>query len=363
MGRYRLYGLPPGHYSVALIPSGEETSAEVSAPVWFPGASDPGRASFFELKPGEIRTSVNLTAFGATASSISGRVSGMAGGADQSQAAVELATADGLHSPITVVLTDDDGRFAISSAPPGEYRLLAWAPFSGWEPHGEPAPANARAADRAISVAGVHVEADVELQPLVRVQGRLTDDGSADNVFPCSVAERIVFRSEDGWLNVWATAAVVTADHFTIQGLPAGRYAIEMPGLGNSCRIAAVRVGDQLARGAVVQVDGSAPLTVVLTAATGEVSGVVTASDGALPRGIVVLSPADGDRAAQVTKIDAAGGFRFAHVLVGEYRMIALSALNSADYLDPLEESNLGAKPIVVEAGRKLTSDLRLVRR
>jgi hypothetical protein len=361
MGGYRLHGLPPGHYSVALVPAGEDTSVPVFAPVFYPGVSGPGRAVFFELNPGETRTSVNLTAAGPDAPSISGKVSGMPAGASQSRAAVALATRGGLRIPIAAVLTDADGVFVIPNAPPGEYQLTAWAPFAGWEPDGPPA-ANARTAVRSVSVSGAGLQADLELQPLARVSGRLVWNGGASSGYPCSGGKQIVFRSEDGWLDVWAPAVAVNGDRFTVEGLPAGRYAVEMPGLGNSCRLTTLRVGDHAAPGGVARIDGSAPLTLVLTAATGELSGTVAASDAKPPRGIVVLTPADGDCVAQVAQIDAGGHYRFGQVLAGEYRLIALDGLNSADYLDPQKASDRGAQSVVMEAGRKLTFDLRLVR-
>jgi hypothetical protein len=363
MGRYRLHGLPPGHYSAALVPSGEDASAPVLAPVYYPGVSDPAKAVFFELKPGETEASVNLTAAGPEAPSISGKVSGIPAGANQSRAAVVLATRGGLPVPIAAVLTDAEGAFVIPNAPPGEYQLTAWAPFAGWEADGQPAAANARAAVRSILVSGAGVQVDVDLQPLVKVSGRLVWDGGAGAGYPCSGDRQIVFRSEDGWLDVWSPAVAVEGDRFTIEGLPAGRYTVKMPGLGSSCRLAAVRVGDQAAPGGLAPIDGSAPLTLVLTTATGEISGAVTTQEGKPAVGMVVLAPSDDVAAPQVARLDAEGRYRFSHILAGEYRVTAMDRLNSTDYLDPIEAPKLGADLVVVKAGESVTSDPREVRR
>jgi hypothetical protein len=155
----------------------------------------------------------------------------------------------------------------------------------------------------------------------------------------------------------------VEGDRFTVEGLPAGRYRVKMPGLGSSCRLAAVRVGDQAAPGGLALIDGSAPLTLVLTTATGEISGVVTTQEGKPAVGIVVLAPAEDDEGPpQVAQLDAEGRYRFSHILAGEYRLTAMNGLNSTDYLDPVEAPKLGANLVVVEAGKSVTSDLRLVR-
>jgi hypothetical protein len=123
------------------------------------------------------------------------------------------------------------------------------------------------------------------------------------------------------------------------------------------------RLGDRAAPGGVALIDGSAPLTLVLTTATGEISGVVTTQEGKPAVGIVVLSPADdAEGFPQAAQLDAEGRYRLSRIVAGEYRLTAMNALNSTDYLDPVEAPKLGAKRVVVEAGQTVTFDLRLVR-
>ena len=136
-----------------------------------------------------------------------------------------------------------------------------------------------------------------------------------------------------------------------------------MPGLGDSCRLTAVRVGDHATPGGVALIDGSAPLTLVLATATGAVSGVVITLEEKPAVGVVVLSPTDGEATPQFVQLDAEGRYRFSQVLAGEYRLTAMNSLNSTDYLDPVEAPNLGSKLVVVEAGREITSNLRIVRK
>jgi hypothetical protein len=214
-----------------------------------------------------------------------------------------------------------------------------------------------------VSVAGADLQAVPVLQPLAKVSGRLVWDGGARGDYPCRGGKQIAFHSEDGWDNVWRPAIAVDGDRVSVLGLPAGRYRVEMPGLGDSCRLAAVRMGDQAASGDVAMIDGSVPLTLVLTTATGGISGTVIAQDDKPAVGLVVLSRTDGEAVSQVSPLDAEGRYRFSQVLAGEYRLTAMDSLNSTDYLDPIAAPNLGAKLIVVEAGRQITSDLRLVQK
>jgi hypothetical protein len=361
-GRYRLHGLPPGYYSVSVVPTGDAPGAEVFAPICFPGTADPGKAEFFELKSGESKTSVDLTVAVSEALSISGTVSGIPEDEKPNRAAVSLAKRGGLRVPIASVLTASGGAFVIPNVPPGEYQLTAWTPTAGRGSGGPPAGVNARSAVRSVSVPGGDLQVDLELRPLVRTSGRLAWDGSPAGDYACGGTGQIAFHSEDGWLDVWPPVVGMNGDRFTVEGLPAGRYWIEMPGLGALCRLAAVRVGNQEATGGVALIDGPAPLTIVLSTATGEVSGAVTAEDAKPAVGVVLLLSTDGHGAVQAAQVDAEGHYSFSEVLAGVYRLIALDRLNSTDYLDPFEAPKLGAKLVVIKAGRTATSDLRLVR-
>jgi hypothetical protein len=264
-GKYRLHGLPPGQYSVAVVPFGE---ASGFAPVFFPGSSSPGEAQFFELKPGETTASVNLRVATVETRSISGKVSGMPADASADRAAVALVTRDGLLVAVSGATAGADGAFVLRDVPPGEYQLIAWIPFAGWDTGRKAAGANARSAVKSVSISSVDLQADLELQPLAKVSGRLVWDGSPRSNYPCQGGKQVVFHSEDGWLSVWSPAVVVEGDRVSVAALPAGRYRVEMPDLGASCRLAAVRVGDQVAPGGFAVIDGSAPLTLVLTTAT-----------------------------------------------------------------------------------------------
>lgn len=342
-GNYRLYGLAPGWYAVAVFPTGEPGD-----PGFTPVYSD-----FFELAPGDTLGNVNLVAATSQPASVSGTVSGIP---DEEQvAAVALASRGGVPALIAGVLSESGGSFVIHDVPPGEYQLLAWTPAEGRDPGGPPASPTARAASRSISIFGGDLQADLALQPLVKANGRLTIQGDA-----CSSEKEIAFQSGDGWREVWPVAVTVNGDHFTAEGLLAGHYRISVSSLDGSCRLAEVRVGDKVAPGGMVAIDGQSPLTLVLTSATGEISGVVGGADAPTTTGMVILSPADGEGAVQVAQVDAAGRYAFGHVVAGEYLLVARKALDSTNYLDAVESPKLGTKLVTVEAGGKVKCDLKL---
>jgi hypothetical protein len=362
MGRYRLFGLPAGRYSVVVVPRGSESAAGSFAPAFY-GSADSRQAVFFELQPGEIRTSVDLIVAGTQRSSISGTVAGTPSDSTPGRAAVALVK-DDLDFLAAAVLTDSEGAFSIPEVPAGDYHLIAWTPFKGWElPPWPSSKATARVAAQKVSASGADLRVSLALRPLVTVRGNVIWEGSRGGGQACSGAGEIVFQSQDGWPEEWMPAVVPEDDRFRVAALPAGRYRIETHKLRGSCPLVEVRVGDQPAPLGVALLDGSTSLTLLLTNRTGDVSGAVTADEASPAAGIVLLAPVDADGVVQVAQINAEGRYQFRDVLAGQYRLMALSRLDSTDYLDSVEAKNLGAKLVLVEGGKKLTSDLKLVRK
>jgi hypothetical protein len=336
-GNYHLFGLPPATYSVAIVPSGDSGAAEVFAPAVY--------GSFFELKPGETRMGVNLTAAGPQAPSVSGKVSGIP--ENMGDAAVMLFTKGSLRVPIAAAETGPDGAFIFQNVPPGDYQLTAWAPFHGGDFDSVPSGSDAHVAGRPISIAGADLHTDLHLRPLVKISGRLTRD-------PACSAGRVVFHPEEDWPEEWAWEAAMSGARFTAEGLPPGRYRLDAPELAGTCR---------LVPPTLTLPDGAgAELVLALSSAAGEISGTVTTHEAKPAGGLVVLWPADREGDPELAQVDASGRYRFHNVLVGPYLLMPVGRLNSADDMDPEQAPKRGAKTVTVQAGREVTTDLRLVR-
>lgn len=360
-GRYRLYNLLPGYYSVAVVPIGEATESEVFAPVYFPGVTDPEKAAFVELKPGETRTNVDLALSGLLSHSVTGTVSGIPESWEGKRVAVSLCTRGALRLPVATVLTDAKGSFVMRDLPPGDYLLTAWGPIIGSESGGPVAGGQARSAIRAVSIGGGGEERlDLQLHPLVTVEGRFVVPGSSPSGPVCTAANRISFQPEDGWLDVWKPGISVSGDRFVVRDMPAGRYRIELPALEAPCHLAEVHVGSSPTSAGSVMVDGTAPLTLVISAASGGLSGSVTTDSGQHATGVVILIHAEGEPGIQVARLDPEGRYRFDQVSPGPYRLVAPGELMSMDFLDPIAVEKMATMGVLVQAGRAMDANMRI---
>ena len=314
-GIYRIFGLPPGTYSVAAVPNYDSAAAGLFAPAIY--------GSFFELKAGETRTGVNLTAGALQEQSISGKVSGIP---KKGTAAVMLFTKGSLRIATAAAETDAEGAFVLPNVPAGDYQLSAWAPFSG-DYDSPPEGAEARAVSRSVKVAGGDVQADLELRPFLKVNQKLTRDAR------CAAETDLIIYPDEGWPEEWKWEGEA-------KWLPPGRYRVETT--SGACPVAPA---------SFTLVDGS-ELKLTLRAATGEISGTV----GQAASGLVALWPDEGEDDSQIAPIDSEGRYRFPKVPAGVYRLMAVERFDSAGYRDALETR---AKEITVTAGQRVTVDLR----
>jgi protocatechuate 3,4-dioxygenase beta subunit len=360
-GMYRLYGLPPGHYSVAALPPVGDVSADPFLPT-FHGPGGPAEAIFMRLTAGETRSSVDLTVERSRPISISGIITGIPNGEGRREAAVALVAKRGLRAPFAYTLTDREGAYTFANVPPGDYTVVAWAPFQGWESHVHAIGQEGRTASVDVRVSSPNARIDLELRPVIQVEGQIVLDPANLGRSECRGLEPLVFRSDGAWFGAWSAVFSPDGKRFTLSSLPAGAYRIHAPHL-EGCHLS-IRQGERAAPTDTVHVDASTPLTVVLSAAQGELSGQVHAENGAPPpTGFVLLARADETGRLELTPIDGEGRYRFRDIQPGTYRLAAVAGVDTADILDPLALPPDSAITITVEAGKSRTADIRMTRR
>jgi hypothetical protein len=360
-GIYRLHGLPPGHYTVAALPPRGDVSTDPFMPTFY-GPGSPAEAIFMELMPGETRSSVDLAVARSWPISISGTITGIPDGEGRREAAVALVARRGLRAPIAYTLAGREGAYAFDNLPPGDYSVIAWWPFQGWESHVHAIGREGRTAAINLPVSSSNARIDLELRPVVQVEGQIVLDNANLSRSECRGIEPLTFRSDDAWFGEWSAVHSPDGKRFTLSSLPVGAYRIHAPQL-EGCHLS-IRQGERAATSGTVHVDASASLTVVLSTATGEVSGEVHAEDGApRPTGFVLLARADETGRLELMPIDGEGRYRFRDIQPGTYRLTAVERVDTAGIMDPLAVPPDSAMTITVEAGKSQTANMRMIRK
>lgn len=360
-GIYRLHGLPPGRYSVAALPPRGDVSADPFMPTFY-GPGSPVEAIFMQIMPGETRSSVDLTVARSWPISISGIITGIPDGEGRREAAVALVARRGLRAPIAYTLADQEGGYTFSNVPPGDYTAIAWWPFQGWEAHVHAIGKEGRTAAVNLPVSTSNARIDLELRPVVQVEGQIVVDHADLSRSECRGIEPLTFRSDDAWFGEWSAVHSPDGKRFTVSSLPVGAYRIHAPQL-EGCHLS-IRQAEKEAPSGTVHVDASTSLTVVLSAATGELSGQVHAEDGApRPTGFVLLARADETGRLELTPIDGEGRYRFRDLQPRTYRVTAAGRVDTAGIMDPLAVPPDSAMTITVEAGKSQTANMRMIRK
>jgi hypothetical protein len=284
-GNYRIEGLAPGQYRV-----------RVGNDYWYPG-----------VKSEEAATVITVAAYGAYEANvtlaevsgfrISGRVSGLAAGLEQTPP-VMLAPRDFSRVRHRQTPIGDDGAFLFEGVPAGEYYLSITAP------HATPELVRVSNGD----LAGI----ELRVPRLIPVQGTVTLEGAA---LPRDMSISFEGASE-GWVPVSPDRTFQTA-------LPEGEYRVTVSGLTDRMYVKALEADaiDLVAAPLEVK-DRQTPTRLKLTVGVSNgvrVRGHVTGETGSLARSRLILSGA-ATSASMNAAISDDGAFEIPRMTPGAYR-------------------------------------------
>jgi hypothetical protein len=208
-GAYRIYGLPPGAYTVSVVPlrtaadvvyarrdaevdailrqlrqgrSGQpppirqppasESTAPDFVPVYYPGVPAMDEAQPIVLGIGEEQNDVDIVVRLMRTARVSGQV--VAGGSPVTGGSVSLTRASRHSTRLPGAAVRADGTFEFSAVPPGRYQLVSWHIFKGAAPD-----APCLFATREVELAGSDMEGlQLALRPCLRVVGHVTGKGA-----------------------------------------------------------------------------------------------------------------------------------------------------------------------------------------
>jgi hypothetical protein len=424
LGDFRLFGLPPGAYVVAALPTfgrgdlERMTDREATellrqleqptgraggtrapgplvtfAPTYFPGTPSVGQATLIQVEHGQVRDDLHFSITTFPAAAIRGRVVGVDGGPTR---AVTLSI-EAVGPPLPIAGTalprierpGADGVFQVNGLSPGLYRLRARGGGVTVNAMGDGAQtrpeAQTQSATLEVSVAGFDIEGVVlGLQEGGRMSGRFTV--RATEVPPSWAGASVILQpltqgpnnSTGGVLTPGVPRREGTADaagDFTVTGLEPVEYEVVVT-LPTALRSSGWHVEtirhnntDVRDRPIVFGQESLNDVEVRVTQAVTELTGTL-ASESGTPAAdyFVVVFPADRDlwHAAsprvRVVRPAADGTFRVGDLLPGTYRISALTDVESAEEKERsfLEAIYAASVEVTVNHGQSTRQDLRI---
>jgi protocatechuate 3,4-dioxygenase beta subunit len=396
-GMFRIFGLPPGEYTIGTswfysgtpirVPTdGEIREAFLAAarpglpppappppppvhysygPTYAPSTGDPLSSSTLTLGPGEVREGVDLHMQLTQTAHIEGDVTGL-NGAPVPDAGMVLFRRNkvGPH-PTTHWGAGSDGHFTTSSLGPGDYGLLALV-----QPTAD-TPLLWAMAD--VTLSGPEpAMVPLHLQPALTLTGRIVFDGGPNPPDPTKA--RLSLQPLEGTNAIvnGTTVKIEPTGTFAMTGVTPGRFLLNANMIGApTWQVASLTIGGQDGMDLPVEIGAADPPPVVVTFTdrASDLSGVVSAPTGQRSSDFFVVAiPADrvywtpGSRRIRSTRPGTDGRYVFTGLPAGQYVLSATTDLTGGDLQDPSVLGELAAQaiPVTLGAGEKKIVDLKL---
>lgn len=370
-GTYRISGVPPGEYviSAALsLPGGR------SAPVFFPGTTDPVHAGKVSVTAGDEHGSIDfMLARAGTA-----RITGTVLGPDGSPVGPVLVSVETTLDVIQQVRSGRDGTFAITGLHAGSYRLTATqtgppvqAARTQAQALADLAPAFWAQQSVEVPYSG-QVDVTLSLRPTATWSGEIAfDDPRADSSGRLD-ATVVLTALDRPALPLMGQARDGT---FRITGIAPGRYSLEVQAQADGTWLKSAEAGGRsLLAGPLVFESGSDSLArakLILSRALSELTGRLLDQAGQ-PATLywVAAFPADrtlwqpGSPRLVRTRPATNGEYLFEAIPAGEYLVAVFGDLHPMDWRDASFLASLSAQAVRVQthAGARAIQDLRIAR-
>jgi hypothetical protein len=405
-GIYRLFGLPPGDYTIgtawyfsgldARVPTDAEireafqavtrlgTPQPSAAPTppptkysysrtYYPDTVDPLSARVLSLGPADVRDGIDLHLQFLPTSHIEGTVLGTDGSpAHQANMVLFRHNRVGAN-PTTFFSAQPSGHFTTGSLPPGPYTIFAETSAT------QDAPRLWALQDVTLTGPEPGI-VTLGLQPAMTMTGRVAFDAST---LKPPDATRVVLalmplQGTNAPMNGNERPVIDPSGTFTVAGVTPGRFTLRanvpnvavQPG-APVWSVASVMMGGQDVTDLPIEIGtvNPLPVTVTFTDRVSTLSGVVTAPAGQTGSDyFVVVLPANSEywaplsRRIKSTRPDLDGHYEFVGLPPGEYGLAATTDLEPSDLQDSSVLAELAAHAVHVTLGlgEKKTFDLKL---
>lgn len=319
-GDYRVYGLGPGQYVVAVTwasMSGGEPDKPLTGAYLYPSNARP---RIFTISSGTAVTGIDFSLPAQSEFSVSGKVTGLGEG----RRAIALVLRDQPMLAVAMKQTDLDGEFRFDRVAPGAYELRAAGPTTGYAGFGAVLDSKPLFGRLAIDVGGGNVTgADVALAP-----GRAVKLILESTVPQCTTASVTLDALEHWGSLLYKTAEVTMGKETTVEPLAPARYRVTVTTAPEGC----------FSAGAAI-LDPDASAVRVRLVQGGSVDGKV---EGKTPT-VTLFDLDDTREPARVALIDRERRtFRFERLRPGRYRLVAGTA-----QLDVIVRTGEAANPLL----------------
>lgn len=419
-GEYRMYGLPPGTYVVAVAPpftaqSARPTSAaevrwaqqlasqptaEIGSapvppaqapvmplPVYYPGTPDADTATTIEVGPGEERTGIDLVLQYVVAARLEGVVQHPDGrlAANTGVFLARPGTTFFLESPMTLTRTDASGRFVAAALRPGRYSIFVTASSAPGGPPATPSGAGRGGttppadlwASETVEVSGRDIEGiRLVLQRGMTLAGRVDFDASERPApEPARVRLNLTARARDGQPQLGVPFQTLGPNGaFEFRGIAPGTYELTATVSGGTpqewtARSALWNGANLLEPFEIVPGDDRADVVVTITDRVTELSGTIFDTRGQpAPDYSVLVFPVDRtqwvypSRRIRSVRPATNAEFRLLAMPPGEYFVAVLVDTNDVDLGDTsfLEEVAAASIRVRLVEGERTRQDVRL---
>jgi hypothetical protein len=356
-GNYRLFGLAPGSYILAVSPgsvASPEAGTSTFSATYFPGVESPEHAQLIDVAPREERAGQDFIMRRVNAGVIAGRLSDATG--ETVDATLQLSRVGPLDDGRSI--STRGGTFALTVSP-GTYTLRASRTRT--DASGDtPRTVSDTAVETVVVAEGGRVDVPLTLHGPVTLSGQLTTSG------PASTEPELSLTRDDEVIS----ATIREDGRFVFAGLEPGTYQLR-PTAGPAWLLESAQLGGRDALRAPIDV-GAVPLTgmaVAVSSRAGRLQGRLSHANGAgAPELAVVIVNANRATWAAVhgqpivVWPDTNGDWSAPTLAEGEYRVAALSDISATDLarVDFIESIVAAGAATQITAGHTATLDLRI---
>jgi Carboxypeptidase regulatory-like domain len=348
LGEYRLFGLRPGRYFLSAIyrpgqrlePVEDDVDSEDAGksgyvPTYYPGTSDPAKATALTIKTGDEISSMDLLLEPTTVYSVRGHVNIL--GARRNPNGVILALearSTGLGwnvPPLRTVVDKPEGTFEIQNVLPGAYTLSAFLIEDG----------RRYQARQSVEVTNIDTEG-IQLTPLpgMEVRGQVVWDPKPS--FDKDGALTVSIRPTDSAFQIGAVARVAANVTFSLRDVFEGPYRLTTVGQSQDCYLKSVRyAGLEISEDEFNVVRGTqATLEVTISSRGASVQGTVKDADGLPSAGVWVVLVPEGARRSEFrlfkqTTTDQYGRYIIRGIAPGDYKLFSWEQVEANSWEDP----------------------------